>query len=220
MRVILIGGGRSVYFLAQTFRRQNHTVTIINRDAAECARLAGQIDATIVHGDGTDQHILEEAGARCADVVLAATPSDPDNLIGCQLARSRFAVPRAIALVNDPDNQSIFRELGIDAISTAITVASLIEQRAALDQVPNLIPAGEGKVTISEVMLTESFPLAGKPISTIAFPRDALIAVVFRDGESIIPRGDTELRAGDRVMLVTVSASHGQALKVLTGRGE
>lgn len=217
MKVIIIGGGRSLYFLAQTFGRKGHTVTIINLDAAECARLAGQIDATIVHGDGSDQRILEEAGARAADVVLAATPSDPDNLIACHLARTRFTVPRAIALVNDPDNQSVFRDLGIDGISTALTVASLIEQRAALDQVTNLIPAGDGKVTISEVTLAESFPQAGRPIAEIEFPRDALIAVVIRDGETIIPRGDTELSVGDRVLLVTLSETHDQALKVLTG---
>lgn len=217
MKVIIIGGGRSLYFLAQTFRKKGHAVTIINRDAAECTRLAQQVDATIVQGDGSDQRILEEAGARAAAVVLAATPSDSDNLIACQLAKTRFTVPRAIALVNDPDNQSIFRQLGIDAISTALTVASLIEQRAALDQVTDLIPAGDGKVTISEVTLTESFSHAGRPVSEIEFPRDALIAVVIRGSESVIPRGDTELRVGDRVLLVTLSESHEQALKILTG---
>ncbi|MCB9878209.1 MAG: NAD-binding protein [Planctomycetes bacterium] len=217
MKVIIIGGGRSLYFLAQTFRKKGHAVTIINRDAAECTKLAQQIDATIVHGDGSDQRILEEAGARAAAVVLAATPSDPDNLIACQLAKTRFTVPRAIALVNDPDNQSIFRQLGIDAISTALTVASLIEQRATLDQVTDLIPAGDGKVTISEVTLTESFSFAGRPVAEIEFPRDALIAVVIRNGETVIPRGDTELRVGDRVLLVTLSDSHERALNILTG---
>lgn len=218
MKVILVGGGRPLYFLAQTFRMKDHAVTIINRDATECARLARQIDATIVHGDGGDQKILEEAGNRAADVVLAATPSDPDNLITCHLARARFAVPRAVALVNDPENQSIFHELGIDAISTSLTVASLIEQRAALDQVTDLIPAGEGKVMISEITLTHSFPMAGKRVAEIDFPRDALIAVVMRDGETVIPRGDTELRCGDRVLLVTLSGSRDQALKLLTGK--
>jgi len=217
MKVILVGGGRPLYFLAQTFRSKGHAVTIINRDAAECARLARQIEATIVYGDGSDHRILEDAGARAADIVLAATPSDPDNLITCEFARSRFDVPRAVALVNDPDNQSIFQELGIDAISTSLTVASLIEQRAALDQITNLIPAAEGKVTISEVTLDDSFPLAGRPLAEIKLPRDALIAVVMRDGETIIPKGDTELHCGDRVLLVALSESRERALKVLTG---
>jgi trk system potassium uptake protein TrkA len=181
--------------------------------------LARRIEATIVLGDGSDHRILEEAGARSTDLVLAATPSDPDNLVICQVARARFEVPRAVALVNDPDNLGIFRDLGIDAISTSLTVASLIEQRLAFDQVTNLIPANEGKVMITEVTLAPSFPLAGRPIAGIELPRDCLIAVVMRDGETIIPRGSTELRCGDRVLLVTLSASRDEALRILTLHG-
>lgn len=218
MKVILVGGGRAIYFLAQAFRTKAHSITVIHRDAGECARLARRMDAIVVQGDGSDPRILEEAGARAADIVLAATPSDPDNLVICQLARSRFAVPRAVALVNDPDNQGIFRDLGIDAVSTSLAIASLIEQRAALDQVTNLIPAGEGKVTISEVILTASSPAVGRRVAEIDMPRDALIAVAMRNGEAIIPRGDTELRSGDRVLLVTLSESRDRALKMVTGR--
>jgi trk system potassium uptake protein TrkA len=218
MNVILVGGGKALYFLGLTFLSKRHSVTVVTRNVADCTRLARQIDATIVHGDASDPKILEEAGAREADVVLAATPSDPDNLVICQMARIRFHVPRAVALVNDPDNQSIFQALGVDAISTSLTVASLIEQRAALDQVTNLIPAGEGKVQISEIALNETSPVVGCRLAEIELPRDSLIAVVIRDGETLIPRGTTDLRAGDHVLVVTLSEAHGPALKVLTGQ--
>lgn len=217
MKVILVGGGRPLYFLAQAFRAKGHAVVVVNRDSADCVRLKRTLDATIVHGDGSEPRILEDAGARSADVVLAATPSDPDNLITCQLARSRFAVPRAVALVNDPENEAVFRALGIDAISTASTVASLIEQRTALDQVTDLIPAGGGRVTISEVTLTDSGRATGRPIAEIAFPRGALIAIVMRDGEAIVPRGDTTLAIGDRVLMVSLAESRDAALRILTG---
>ncbi|MGD9548399.1 MAG: TrkA family potassium uptake protein [Candidatus Krumholzibacteriia bacterium] len=218
MKVIIVGGGRPLYFLAQTFLAKGHSVTIINRDGAECERLASRLDAVIVHGDGSERRILEESGARSADLLLAATPSDPDNLITCQLGKSRFAVPRVVALVNDPDNQKVFQELGVEAISTALTVASLIEQRAALDQVTDLIPAGEGRVAISEVVLNDPRPLEGRTIADADFPRDALIAVVIRDAGTIIPKGDTILERGDRVVLVALAAARDQALKALTGR--
>lgn len=217
MKVIIVGGGRAVHFLAQTFARNGHAVTIINRDAAECVRMANRLSATIVRGDGTEHRLLEEAGARAADVVLAATASDADNLICCQLARARFAVPRAIALVNDPDNRVVFEELGIDAISTALTVASLIEQRATLDRVTNLIPASDGAVSIVELTLDATFAPRERSIATLGLPRDALIAVVTREAETIIPRGDTELRVGDRLLLVTLAKSHARALEILTG---
>lgn len=218
MKVILAGGGKALYFLGLTFLSKRHSVTVISRSAAECTRLARQLEATIVHGDASDPRILEEAGAREADVVLSATPSDPDNLIISQMARLRFQVPRAVALVNDPDNQRIFQDLGIDAISTSLTVASLIEQRAMLDQVTNLIPAGEGKVQISEISLNEESPVVGRQLAEIGLPKDSLVAVVIRDGQTLIPRGTTDLRAGDRVLVVTLSEAHGPALKILTGR--
>lgn len=218
MKVILVGGGRALHFLGNAFRSKRHGVTIINRDAAECARLARELEASVVHGDGSDPRILEEAGARSADVILAATPSDPDNLIVCQVAQRKFGVPRAVALVNDPDNQSVFRELGVDALSTSLTVASLIEQRAAIDQVTNLIPAAEGRVTISEVALNEVSAAVGRRLAEIEFPRDALVAVVLRDGEAIVPRGETQLQGGDRVLLVTLSEARERALGILTGK--
>jgi trk system potassium uptake protein TrkA len=220
MKVILVGGGRPLYFLAQTFLGKGHSLTIINRNPDECERLARELeDAIIVKGDGSDRRILDEAGARGADVIIAATRSDPDNLIACHLARARFEVPRAVALVNDPENQSIFRELGIDAIWTSQTIASLIEQRTALDLVTNLIPAAEGKVTISEVTLSADSPVLGRSLAQIEdFPKDALIAVVTRDGEPLIPKGVTELRENDRVLLVTLSGIHAHALKLLTGK--
>ncbi len=219
MKIILIGGGRPIYFLAQAFLGKDHELTIVNSDPLECSHLAGRLKARIVLGDGSDQTILEEAGARMADLVLAATPSDPDNLIACQIAQSRFGVRRVVALVNDPDNKEIFEGMGIGAISTSLRVASLIEQQLTFDQVTNLIPAGDGKVMISEVTLAESFPMEGKRIAEIDFPRDALIAVVMREGETIIPRGDTILGRGDRVLLVALSGSREQALRLLTGHG-
>ncbi|HEX5052325.1 MAG TPA: NAD-binding protein [Planctomycetota bacterium] len=219
MKAILVGAGRPLYFLAQTFRRKDHAVTLIVRDAAESSWLANQSDATVVHGDGSNDRVLEDAGARSADLVLAATANDADNLIICQQARARFAVPRAVALVNDPDNQAIFAALGVDAISPSMTVASLVEQWATCDRVTHLVPAGNGKVTISEVTLGDSFAFAGRPIAELGFPRDALIAVVMRDAETLVPRGDTKLQRGDRVLLVALAESHGLALQLLTGGG-
>ena len=217
MKVILVGAGRALYFLAQTFRRNGHAVTLVVRDAAECARLATETEATVVHGDGSNARVLEDAGARVADLVLAATASDADNLVVCQEARIRFAVPRVVALVNDPDNQAVFKSLGVDAISTALTVAGLVEQWATCDQVTHLVPAGNGKVTIAEVTLGAGFAGHDRPIVELGFPRDALIAVVMRDGETLVPSGATHLLRGDRVLLVALAGSHAGALRRLTG---
>ncbi|MDY0042841.1 MAG: TrkA family potassium uptake protein [Desulforhabdus sp.] len=218
MNILIVGGEKLVYFLSRLFFSKGHTVTVINRDRRECTRLARRLKGTIVHGDGSDLIALEEAGARSADAVLAATPNDEDNLVICQLASLHFAVPRTLALVNDPDNEEVFQKLQItSALSVTRLLAGLIEQTTEFDDVINLFPAGEGKLNITQVSLKETSPVAGKTLMEIALPESSLIASIMRNGEPIVPRGPTELLAGDRLILITLPKSHGSVLKRLTG---
>lgn len=220
MKVIIAGKGRSLHFLCITFLSKGHSVTVIDRDHDECVRLAHRLKVIAIHGDASDPTVLDEAGVRGAHVVLAATSQDQDNLVICQIARVQFHVPRAVALVNDPDHEEIFRRLGVDAFSTTRTIASLIEQRAAIDDVTNLIPAWEGKVQITEVVVGDGSPVARRRLSEIELPPDSLVAVVLREGEPLVPRGSTQLLPADRVLLVALPASHGPALRAITGGAE
>jgi len=155
-----------------------------------------------------------------ADVVLAITPNDQDNLVICQLASLQFGVPRAVALANDPDNAEIFQNLGVSAFSTTHIVGSLIEQRASIEQITNLLPVAEGKVNVTEIALDAGFPVAGKLLKDIELPENALVAVVIRESQPIVPRGATRLLAGDRVVLITLPENHGPVLKAFTGEGQ
>lgn len=217
MRVIIVGGGKPVYFLCRTFLAKGHDVTVINRDRDECVQMARSLKTTVVHGDGSDPTILEEAGAHGADAVLSVTPNDQDNLAACQLARIEYGVPRVVALVKDPDNEEVFRKLGVTAFSTTRIIASMIEQRTALDEIVNLIPLGEGRVNITEVRLKPGSPVVGRALREVALPPDSLVAVVLRDGDAIVPRGDTVLRAGDRTVLISLPENHGPVLRAITG---
>jgi trk system potassium uptake protein TrkA len=217
MRVLIVGGGKTLYFVCRAFLSKGHQVTVINRDQDECVRVARRLKVQVVHGDASDTTILGEAGARGADAVLAITPNDQDNLAICQLAKLQYGVPRAVALVNDPDNEAVLKKLGVAAFSTTGILASLIEQRTALDEITNLVPVGEGKVNITEVSLTPASPVVGRRLGELELPTDALIAVVLRNDEVIVPRGNTLLQAGDRVVLITLPQSHGPVLRAITG---
>ena len=162
MKVLIVGAGKTLYFLCRNFTAKGYEVVIINRDREECVQLARQLSAMVVCGDGSDATILKEAGAMGADVVLAITPNDQDNLVICQLASIQFGVPRAMALANDPDNAEIFEKLGVSAFSTTHIVGSLIEQRASLEQIINLLPVGEGRVNVTEIILERRFPGGGQ----------------------------------------------------------
>jgi trk system potassium uptake protein TrkA len=217
MKVLLVGAGKTLYFLCRNFTAKGYEVVIINRNQKECVQLARQLAAVVVCGDGSDAGILKDAGAMGADVVLAITPNDQDNLVICQLASIQFGVPRAIALANDPDNAEIFEKLGVTAFSTTHIVGSLIEQRASLEQIINLLPVGEGRVNVTEIVLDADSPVAGKLLKDIVLPENALVAVVIRASQPIVPRGSNQLLAGDRIVLITLPENHGSVLNAFTG---
>lgn len=219
MKVILAGGGKSAYFLARLFLSKGFHVTAVSRDAAECTGLARRLEkAVVVHGNPSAPEVLEDAGAAEAEVVLAVTDHDHDNLVIAQLAALRFRVPRVLALVNDPDNEEVFRKLGVQGtFSVTRLLAGLIEQQVDFSEITNLIPVGEGKVVISELRLDARAPAAGRALRDIPLPEGALVAGVVRQGDPLVPRGSTVLEAGDRLVLVTLPAHQGRALKALTG---
>jgi trk system potassium uptake protein TrkA len=217
MKVLIVGGGKPLYFLSRNLTAKGYDVVIINRSREECVHLARRLSATVVCGDGSDTRILQDAGAMGADALLAITPNDQDNLIICQLAAIQFGVPRTVALANDPDNAEVFEKLGVSAFSTTHIIGSLMEQRASLEQITNLLPVGEGRVNVTEIILDADAPVAGKLLKDIDLPKNALVAVVIREGEPIIPGGANRLLAGDRVVLITLPESHGPVLKAFTG---
>ena len=220
MKVLIVGSGKMLYFLCRNFTSKGYHVVIINRNHEECIQLARQLPATVVCGDGSDAGILKEAGAMGADAILAITPNDQDNLVVCQLASLTYGVPRAVALANDPDNAELFEKLGVSAFSITQIVGSLIEQRASFEQITNLLPVSEGRVNVTEIVLNSESPVAGKQLKDIELPENALIAVVMRDNQPIVPRGASELRSGDRTVLITLPENHGKVLKMLTGEGK
>ncbi|MBN1221551.1 MAG: TrkA family potassium uptake protein [Anaerolineae bacterium] len=218
MRIILVGGGKTLYFLARQFIEKGHQLTIINRDAVEAKSLSRQLKATIILGEGSDPEILEEAGARRANALLSLTPHDPDNLVACQIARQMFGVPRTVALVNDPENEDIFRQLGVTvAFSATKIITTLIEQQADFDDITNLIPVAEGRVNVTEVTLDQKASAADKRLSELNLPSNSLIAGIIREGKVLVPGGASQLRVADRLILITLPENQAEVLHTLIG---
>jgi trk system potassium uptake protein TrkA len=218
MNILIVGGGRIIYFLVKTFLSRGYTVTIINRDRQECRILSRQLKATVVYGDATDSNLLTGACTSSMEIVLALTPNDQDNLVICQLAAQYFGVPRTLALVNDPDNEELFRQLGVTtAFSTTHMISSLIDQRTGIEDIINLFSVADGKVIVTEVMLNQTCPVVGRSLAEIDLPANCLMACILRDQKPVIPRGSTELKISDRIVLITMPDNHGLVLKAITG---
>lgn len=219
MRVILVGGDKTVYFLARQFVRRKYHVTIINRDPVRGRELAEHTKATVVLGDGTDASRLEEAGARQADAVLALTTHDPDNLVICQIASRRFGVPRTVALVNDPDNEDVFQRLGVNvAFSATRIIGSLIEQETDFDNITTLMPLARGRINITDVRIDGDSPSVGKSLIELDLAADSLVACILRKDDVIVPRGNATIEANDHLILI--SDPHNEQHDLLTLCGQ
>lgn len=217
-RVLIIGGGKMVYFLTKEFASKGYQLTIINNDPYEAKSLSQRLKATVILGNGSVPAVLDEAGARRADVVLSLTPHDEDNLVACQLAQKMFGVPRTIALVNDPENQEVFQSLGITvAFSATPIIAKLIEEQTSFEDIINLMPVAEGRLSVTEVVLRAGAPAVGKSLKELGLPRGALITTIIRGDEVIVPGGESRLLIADRVVLIAQPEHYGEVLRLLTG---
>jgi trk system potassium uptake protein TrkA len=214
MYIIVVGGGKVGYNLAKLLIAEGHEVLLIEKDKTKAAGLVAEFGESLMEGNGSRVSILREGGANRADVLVAVTGTDEDNLVICQVAKSVFKCPRTIARVNDPRNESLFSTLGIDAtVSSTRLIDSLIEEQVkAEDMVIPLVTLRSGNVEIIEMDLSRSSWILGKKIRDISLPEGAIFISIIRGDEVIIPKGDTELIPGDKVIAL-VKKEMEQALR-------
>lgn len=201
MVVIVVGGGKVGYFLTKTLFEHGHEARLIESDERRGRKIADDLDFPIICGDGTKMDTLENAGIREADALISVTGHDEDNLIACQLAKTKFGVRRTVARVNNPKNASMMKELGVDIpISTTDNIARLIEREVDLSSVKQLLSINRGEASLSEFEIPDNFKKSGVKISELKLPEESIIISIVRDGKMIIPRGHTEIHSGDKVI--------------------
>ncbi len=204
MNIVIAGGGKIGYYLAKTLMPYKHKVSIIEIKKELCEKIANELNVPVMHGDGTRLDDLADSGIRAADIFIAVTGRDEENLIACQLAKKSFGVKRTIARVNNPKNIQVFETLGVDiAVSSTSIIADLIEQEVDYSGMKTLMKLETGKVVLSEIAIMETSPVAGRSLKEIEFPRDCILVSVIRGEEVIIPNGFTVLKSGDYVIAVS-----------------
>ena len=216
--VLLVGGKSKAKSLAQSLLKKGYRVTIINRDLSDCEKLAENEKLTVIHGDGTKPYVLEDAGAGNMELVIALTPRDEDNLVICELCKMKFRVSKTLSLLSDPQKADFFYKMGVDSVVCAISaVTSIIEQQAFMEEMAKAIPIGEGRVQLLEVPITETDPAAQKQVWEIALPKEVIIGCILRRDQTLIPRGDTRILAGD--ILVLISGNEQEEIAILELKG-
>ncbi|MFP3156081.1 NAD-binding protein [Lachnospiraceae bacterium ZAX-1] len=218
-RVILIGGFNKAKSLAKSLIKKGYKVTAINNNAQDCNALTEIDKLTVYIGDGTKPFVLEDANIYNADIAIALTGHDEDNLVICELCKKKFNVHKTVSLVSEPKKIEFFHRMGIDSVVCAITaIANIIEQQAIMNEMATLLPIGEGRISIAQVPITETAPVVDKKLWEINLPKEVIIGCVLRGEKNLVPRGDTRILAGDSLILISSDKHETAAIKELTGR--
>jgi trk system potassium uptake protein len=204
MYIIVAGGGKVGFYLARELIAQGHEVLLIERSAARCEVIAAELGNVVQKGNADEASVLADSGTNRAEVVVAVTGDDEDNLVICQVAKRRFNVPRVIARINNPKNEGIFRLLGIDAtVSSTDLILSVIEQEIPEQALVPLLRLRHADVEVVDITLPKDSTLDGVALRELRLPPESLIAFVIRGGDSIFPTGTTTLRSGDEILALT-----------------
>ena len=207
MYIVIVGGGKVGYYLAKTLAPEKHSIVLIEEDYELCNKIAGELGSlgvSLIHGDGTDINYLRDAEIERADLLIAVTGHDQNNLVACQLAKNYFAVPRTIARVNNPKNINVFKQLGVDSVvSSTAHIADMIEHEVDWAGINQMLAQKVGDVRVKDMSVSKDSPAVGKLISQMELPAGTILISVIREKDAFIPNGQTQIFAGDNIIVLT-----------------
>jgi trk system potassium uptake protein TrkA len=200
--VIVVGGGNVGIHLTKRLLQSEHEVLLLEKDPSQATKVGRQVGETnVMNGDGCEMQIQKEAGFNRADVIVAVTGEDEDNLVVCQMAKTVWSVERVLARVNDPAHEEVFKQIGIDeTVSATSIIYSLLEQQISPD---TLLPVGalaRGNIEVVEVELSSRSPVTGRRVRELELPPGTNFVWILREGAGHGVHGDTILEQGDMVV--------------------
>ena len=217
MYIIVVGAGKVGYHLTRALVNGGHEVFVIDSNAKKVADLVDSFGGIALKGDGAEPSILAAAGASRADLLIATTGSDEDNLATCQLAMHAYNVGRTIAVVNNPENEALFNLLGIDlTVSSTQVILSDIEEELPEGSPIHVLPIRGNREVVRIEILSDS-AAATRPFQELELPPDTkIVALISRDGHLKPLNGETTIEPYDEVIALA-SADSAEALReVLT----
>jgi len=218
MFIIVAGGGKVGFYLAKELVAQGHEVVIIEQNAQRAAEIEADLGAVVMAGDAAETTVLGAAGAERADLVVAVTGDDEDNLVICQVAKARFHCGRSIARINNPKNAEIFQHLGIDdTVGATDVILSVIEQEIPPQHIVPLLRLRDTDVEIVEAIIEDGSAVVGRRLQDIRLPTPSTIVVIVRNGNAIFPQPDTTVLSGDEVVAFTTSQNETALKEALLG---
>ncbi|MFC2048270.1 potassium channel family protein [Chloroflexota bacterium] len=219
MYIIVVGGGRVGYYLTKALLDEGHEVLLVEKEAAICDIINNELGNICFRGDGCETIILAEVGTDRADMFIAVTGDDEDNLVACQVAKHKFNVPRTIARIRNPQNEALFKKLGVDVtVSSTNIILEHIEEKVLTHPLTHLLSIEDSGLEIVEIKIPPESTTVGKAVRELSLPPGSKLALVIRkEGKNRVPTLNTVLRAGDRIIVLTTPESEEALRTALRG---
>ena len=219
MYIIIVGGGRLGYYLTKALLNEGHEVLIVEKKATVSEVIAGELGSICIRGDGCEVSTLTEIGTSRADMLIAVTGDDEDNLVACQLAKHKFKVPHTIARIRNPQSEILFKKLGIDAtVSSTNIILEHIAGEVPTHPLTHLLTIADKGLEIVEVKIPPEAGTVGKTVKELSLPAGSKLAmIIHKERKPRIPTSSTVLQAGDQIIAVTTPDSEETLRTALTG---
>jgi trk system potassium uptake protein TrkA len=219
MYIIVVGGGRLGYYLLKALLNEGHEVLLLEKDARICSNITEEMGSVCYRGDGCEAVTLGEVGTGRADMLVAVTGDDEDNLVSCQVAKHKYNVPRTIARLRNPHHAALFKKLGIDVtVSTTDIILEAIEREVPTHGLTHLLTIEDKGLVLVDVKVNPESATVGKMVKELALPKESKLALVIpKSGNAHVPLANTVLQAGDQVIAVTPPESEEALRAALRG---
>ncbi|MFC1984412.1 potassium channel family protein [Chloroflexota bacterium] len=219
MYIVVVGGGRLGYYLTKALLDEGHEVLIIERSAIIHENIVGEMGSVCIRGDGCEASTLAGVGTSRADMLIAVTGDDEDNLVACQVAKHKFNVPRTIAHIRNPQNETIFMKLGVDiTVSSTNIILEHLKEEVPTHPLTHLLTIRDKGLEVVEIKIPPESITIGKTIKELSLPPGSTLSLIIRkEHKPIIPKSNTILQAEDQIIAVTTPESEETLRATLRG---
>jgi len=205
MYIIIVGGGEVGYYLSKALLDEGHEVLVLEKDPGVKEFICDELGSICARGDGCEAATLEAAGTGRADMFIAVTGDDEDNLVACQVAKHKFNVPRTIARIKNPKNEAIFKKLGIDVtVSSTNIILENIEEEVPTHPLTHLLSIRDKGLEIVEVKIPPDSATVGKAVKELSLPPESILSLIIsKQRKPRVPTANTIIQAEDQIIAVT-----------------
>ena len=219
MYIIIVGGGEIGYHLAKALLDEGHEVLLVEQNARLCDTINDELGSVCLNGDGCEAATLVEIGTGRADMFISVTGDDEDNLVACQVAKHKFNVPRTIARIRNPQNEDLFKKLGVDVtVSSTNIILEHIEEEVPTHPLTHLLTIRDKGLEIVQVKIPPEATTVGKSMKELALPAESRVVLVIpKEGKPHVATTNTILQGGDHIIALITPEQEEELRSALRG---